>query len=218
MKNLPFLKASLALGVLASTPAFPAPAFAGVPQAAHPAVAPAVKAHKDNAQDDYIKSLPGIDGTAGAAQTAIRRFTPLHGGGPSVYLVAAIHIGEKSYYKQIQQFLDKQSVVLYEGVGRSRSAAKTKSVRLPIAQAPRVAKRPVGMYEKVSNALNLQYQIDAIHYNRPQFRNSDLDWEAMNALATKAGPGTQQLLGEMKNTISGGPTVTETDLIMDQIL
>ncbi len=154
----------------------------------------------------------------GTAQTAIRRFTPLHGNGPSVYLVAAIHIGEKSYYKQLQQFLDKQGVVLYEGVRPSRRAATTKSVRAARLHTSSVAEPPVGIQKKLSDALNLQFQRDGIRYDRSQFRNSDLDWDTMNALATKAGPDTQKRLAELKNSVSGGPNVTRTGQIVDKVL
>ncbi|BCM93727.1 hypothetical protein IAD21_05618 [Abditibacteriota bacterium] len=215
MKTRSFLRTSLALGVFAITSVLYAPAFARVPQVAQLTAAPVTKA---KAQRDYIKALPGVGGTIGAAQTAIRHFTPLHGNGPSVYLVAAIHIGEKSYYQHLQHFLDKQSVVLYEGVRRSRSAAKTKPVRATRPHASRSAKPPVSLYQKFSNALNLQFQLDGIHYDRPQFHNSDLDWDTLNALATKAGPDTQKLLAQLKNSVSGGPGITQDEQIVDKVL
>lgn len=213
MKNRSLLHNSFVLGVLAITSVLPVPAFARVPHVALPGAASVTKA-----QERYIKALLGLNDTVASAQTAIRHFTPIHGNGPSVYLVAAIHIGEKSYYKQIQQFLDKQDVVLYEGVKVSRGAAKTKSVRTAGSPTSGAAKRPVGIQKKLSDALNLQFQMEGIHYDRPQFRNSDLDWDSMNALATKAGPDTRKLLDELQHSVSGGPNVTRTDQILDKVL
>jgi hypothetical protein len=213
MKTRSFLSTTLALGVLAVISVLPALAFVRVPQVVQSTTASATKL-----RGGYIKLLPGVDGTMGAAQTAIRRFTPIHGNGPSIYLVAAIHIGEKSYYKQLQRFLDKQSVVLYEGVGPPPRAIRTKFARGAGSHPFKVAKQPVGIQKKLANALNLQLQMDGIRYDRPQFRNSDLNWDTMNSLATEAGPDTQRLLAELKNSISGGPNVTEVDLIMDKVL
>ncbi len=214
MKTRSLLSTSLALGVFAITSVLPAPVLARVPQVAHPFAAPVAKA-----QAGYIKALPGADGAAGEAQTAIRRFTPIHGNGPSIYLVAAIHIGEKSYYQGLQQFLDKQGVVLCEGVRRSRVAAKTKSVRAAGSHTSGAANPPVGIQKKLSTALDLQFQMEGIRYDRPQFRNSDLDWETLNALATKAGPDTQKLLAELQKSVSGNPNVTQDNVTQDnQIL
>lgn len=218
MQTYSSLTTSLALGTFAftsflSSPALPAPASPRIPQVARPSTAPVAKAERG-----YIKALLGINGNLSAAQTAIRRFTPLRGNGPSISLVAAVHIGEKSYYRQIQQFLDKQDLVLYEGVRSSRSAGEGNSARVVGPRNSSVAKKPIGIQKKLSDALNLQYQMDGIHYNRPQFRNSDLDWDALNVLATKAGPNTQRLLSELKNSVSGGPSVTRVDQILDKVL
>ena len=221
MKSPSFVRTSLALGALALMPVLPIRVFAA-PRVAQPTVAPIEKAPVAKARkagaahEGYIQALRGRNGSVDAAQTLIRRFVPLHGNGPSISLVAAVHIGEKSYYQQIQRFLDKQDVVFYEGVKPSRSAAKTHSAH--VAKPPVDAKPPIGIQKKMSDALQLQYQLDGIHYNRPQFRNSDLDWDTLSALATKAGPDTQQLLARLQNSVAGGPTITRGDQIVDRVL
>src|SRR5262249_39255513 len=49
-------------------------------------------------------------------EMAAREFAPPAKGGPKVYLAGAVHVGERSFYKGLQEFLDGQDVVLFEGV------------------------------------------------------------------------------------------------------
>ena len=52
-----------------------------------------------------------------ALQVAVRRF--VHPDGKAaVYLAGVVHLGDQGYYQQLQQHLDEQALVLYEGVGR----------------------------------------------------------------------------------------------------
>src|SRR5579862_5506785 len=51
-------------------------------------------------------------------QTKARRYTAPDGKGPDVWLVGVAHIGGVDYYKAIQQLLDSQTSVLFEGVTR----------------------------------------------------------------------------------------------------
>lgn len=224
MKTRSFLSTSLLLGTIVVS----SPAFARVPQSGQPAVA--AKVQKDAAQQGYIRELRDKSGSLEAVQTVIRQFTPVRGNRPTIALVAAIHVGEKSYYKQVQQFLDKQDVVLFEGVGRPHSSAKAKLAQTGAERASKMAlpsvgnkslgsaKPPVGIQKKLSNALDLQFQLEGIHYDRPNFRNSDLDWNTLSALATKSGPDTQRLLNNLQTSVSGGPDVTASAQIVDKVL
>lgn len=196
----------LAITVVSSAPAFSLPA------------PPAHSASVAKAQQSYVRESRGVDDNRDALQTEIRRFDPVKGNGPSIYLVAAIHIGEKSYYEQLQRFLDKQDVVLYERVRRSRAAAKVKTGQAAGSRAAGVAKRSVGVQKKLANALNLQFQLDGIHYDRPQFRNSDMDWDAMTALAKKAGAGTEKKLAELSASLSDGLNVGLSGQLLNFVL
>jgi general secretion pathway protein G len=66
---------------------------------------------------DYIRVHDTDDHTT--LQVAIRSFKPADPKLPTVHLVGAVHIGEKAYYKAVQSFLDKQDLVLFEGVKAS---------------------------------------------------------------------------------------------------
>ncbi len=47
---------------------------------------------------------------------AVRLFVPANGDGPTVALAGAMHIAEPNFYGLLQQFLDSQDLVLFEGV------------------------------------------------------------------------------------------------------
>src|ERR1700722_6156123 len=49
-------------------------------------------------------------------QIALRKFVPRGHRGPAVWLAGTMHVGEPEYYQAMQQFLDDQTVVLYEGI------------------------------------------------------------------------------------------------------
>lgn len=49
-------------------------------------------------------------------EMAVREFAPPKEGMPTVFLAAAVHIGERAFYESLQRFLDSQDVVLFEGV------------------------------------------------------------------------------------------------------
>ncbi len=77
--------------------------------------APAAAPHK---AADYIRSAMDEDTGLTRMELAIHTFAvPGKDGQPrTVHLVSAIHIADKSFYDQMQTFLDQQDVVLFEGV------------------------------------------------------------------------------------------------------
>lgn len=63
----------------------------------------------------YIRVLDEDGGRIVRLQTAARRFVHPEGG-PVLHLVAAVHIGDRSFYRALQRSLDAKDVVLFEGV------------------------------------------------------------------------------------------------------
>jgi hypothetical protein len=99
-----------------------------------------------------------------AAQTLSAEYKPVSGNGPSIWLVGVAHIGTPEYYQTIQKRLDRQTVVLFEGVNGAR-----------MKDAPGAATREMGLQTKLAKALGLVFQLDAIDYRGKNFVNSDLD-------------------------------------------
>jgi len=125
-------------------------------------------------------------------QIALRQFVPARGEGPAVWLTGASHIGESNYYRLLQEHLDAQGLVLFEGVKERPGPAETgesgvsevdeSSLQLTLAQS-----------------LGLAFQLKAINYRRPHFRNSDLSVPELQKLLVEglseadAGSGTAEL-------------------------
>jgi len=128
-------------------------------------------------------------------QIALRRFVPANGRGPEVWLSGVSHLGESNYFAQLQRHLETLPVVLYEGVG----GKSKKQMRFDPGEE-------TSIQHTMASALGLVFQLSAIDYDRPQFRNSDLTVAQLQGLLTGgAGAGQgggggrefQQLMGVM---------------------
>ncbi len=64
----------------------------------------------------YMRTV-NVDENVMRLDMAARTFVPIKGNGPTITLVAAIHIGDKDFYNLAQLWLDAQDLVLFEGVG-----------------------------------------------------------------------------------------------------
>ncbi|MFI4896496.1 MAG: type II secretion system protein GspG [Phycisphaerales bacterium JB059] len=97
-------------------------------------------------------------------ELAIRTLRPSEDGKPVVHLVGVAHIAQPAYYRTLQSFLDKQDLVLFEGVGPDwarvsedasdveRADATTGRVRFIGAAAERYH-RAMGIYPADARAL-----------------------------------------------------------------
>jgi hypothetical protein len=117
-------------------------------------------------------------------QIAVRKFVPRKHRGPTVWLAAASHIGDPAYYKALQEHLNSQTLVLYEGVNSGRHKRRVRGtgesqVAAP-ETAPSSAPKPAasddqpGLQSTLAESLGLVFQLDAIDYDRTNFLNSDL--------------------------------------------
>lgn len=112
-------------------------------------------------------------------QTKARKYSSADGKGPDVWLVGVAHVGQATYYKDLQKLLDTQSTVLYEGVTR-----KGVDPAAP-AKDPKADPRQKSTYQMLSESLQLQFQLYGIDYKRPSFINADLSWEELNEIESK---------------------------------
>ena len=131
----------------------------------------------------YLHAARDTNGVS-ALEVAWRRLAPLRGAGPEIWLVAVTHIGTSNYYAEIQRFLDRQPLVLFEAV-------RTEDGRMPARG------EGYSLQADLAKALGLTFQLDQIDYDRPHFRNSDLNLVQLgrifgvqtNDLAGPAGSG-----------------------------
>ncbi len=99
-------------------------------------------------------------------RTAERRYRlPMHPG-RTVTLLSVAHIGTPAYYEGIQARLDAADLVLYEGIDGGSTEFRNAE--------PSDIEAEGGLQADLATALGLRFQLAAIRYNRPHFRNSDL--------------------------------------------
>jgi len=101
-----------------------------------------------------------------------RRFTPAEGQGPDLWLVAVSHIGETNYFQTLQTFLDRQKLVLYEGVGDPQSMPESEE---DTGEAG-------GLQATLAGSLGMAFQLDSIQYKRRHFKNSDMTYRQLEKL------------------------------------
>lgn len=129
-------------------------------------------------------------------QIAVREFVPIDGHGPAIWLTGVSHIGDSNYYSALQQHLNAQTLVLFEGV----SASSNREPDMPIGKesqpnemsGPRAESSSSdmgGLQSSVADSLGLVFQLAAIDYQRSNFRNCDLSI-----------PELRQLLAEGEST------------------
>ncbi len=73
-------------------------------------------ASAQDAWSRYARVVESDEGRRLVLEIGSRTFRSPKEGGPVVHLVGAVHIGDAGYYRQLQEFLDAQDLVLFEGV------------------------------------------------------------------------------------------------------
>jgi len=129
------------------------------------------KGNKDE-QNEYVR-LEREDGIVTALQTAIVRFAPKDGTqqSPTVDLVAAIHVADKSYYEKLNARFETYDVVLYELVA-------PEGTRVPKGGGKSGSGHPVSVLQKLmTGVLDLDYQLQGIDYTKANFVHADLSPE-----------------------------------------
>jgi hypothetical protein len=134
-------------------------------------------------------------------QIAARRFVPIRGKGPTVWLTSVSHIGSSNYFANLQTHLNAQTLVLFEGVGEhSQDFKNMKSDDAKNSAAPKTVG---GLQSSLATSLGLVFQLDTIDYDRPNFRHSDLSIrEIRELLAEPHGSGGGDAKDDFDNLLS----------------
>jgi hypothetical protein len=143
-------------------------AFAAAP--AFPAQQDAGPAGKKANSEQFLRLVRSDQKVPVAMESAIVRYAPRGraGGGPTVDLIAAVHIAEKGYYQVLNREFAKYDAVLYELVApegtRIRKGEESGSL--------------VSMIQRgMKGLLDLQFQLDEIDYTRPNLVHADMSPE-----------------------------------------
>lgn len=106
--------------------------------------------------------------------------------GVTVRLVSAVHIAEKSYYDALNQSFEKDDAVLYEMV-------KPKDAPAPLPGHK--SDNPISQFQHfLKDSMGLEFQLDAIDYQRPNFVHADLDAETFEKMQAERGESMMTLM------------------------
>ncbi|HJT36507.1 MAG TPA: hypothetical protein VJ783_31075 [Pirellulales bacterium] len=119
----------------------------------------------------YIRLVRDDDDRPIEMQTAIVRFAADDDvrAGLTVDLIAAVHIGEKSYYERLNRQFEKYDALLYELVA-------PEGTRVPKGGAK--SSHPVGKLQTMmKDLLDLDFQLDYVDYHQKNFAHADMSPE-----------------------------------------
>jgi len=128
----------------------------------------------------FLRLVRGEDDSLQAMETAIVRCVPMDCGqqSPTVDLVAAVHVGEKSYYAQLNREFTQYDAVLYELVAP------------PDSKVPKNGRsdNPVSALQNgMKTMLGLEFQLDRIDYGVKNMVHADMSPEQFNKTMDRRG-------------------------------
>ncbi len=159
-------------------------------------------AHANNAADALANSsktpsfmqLSKQGSTPTALQVALVRYRPRSGSDVTVDVIGAVHIGDKSYYAELNERFKNYDAVLYELVAdddhldRINQQAKPKGV-------------VSGVQRMLKNGLGLSFQLEEVDYLAPNLVHADLSPEEFSQSMDARG---ESMLGMFLKMIFGG--------------
>jgi hypothetical protein len=130
------------------------------------------------AQDAFLQFQQGAGEYEGELQTAITTYRNAQG--VELDLVAAVHLAQRSYYDQLNDYFDTRDAVLYELVA-------DENVR-PDGSGNAGGSGFIGFIQtSLSNFLGLEFQLNSINYNRNNFVHADLEPAELDAIMSAKG-------------------------------
>lgn len=166
-----------------------APATIAEEKAKEPGRKEPVKAEQEGPK--FIRVRRDGKGKPLAMETAVVRYVSTDRPGVTVDLVGAIHIGDKSYYDDLNKLFESYEVVLYELVA-------PEGTRVPKEGRPGNNAHPIGAMQNGMGAmLELQHQLDRVDYTKENFVHADMSPEDFNKSMEKRGESLMQMFLRM---------------------
>lgn len=131
----------------------------------------AARAERKAATSAFLRLVRNDQGEPAALETAIVHYVPRDCGrqGPTVDLIAAVHIGEKEYYEQLNRRFADYDVVLYELVAPEGTRIERGDTR---------NRHPVSALQRgMKNLLELSFQLEEIDYTAKNLLHADMSPE-----------------------------------------
>jgi hypothetical protein len=155
-----------------------------------PAAEPAVRPEKDR----FLRLTRDAAQTPVAMETAIVSLAPRDRAkkAPRVDLIAAVHIGDKSYYAELNRLFRTDDVVLYELIASDKVLSKV---------PPPGSKRPDNVISMIQTALTgilgLEFQLDGIDYRPKNMVHADMSPEQFTETMRRRGESVWTILLRM---------------------
>lgn len=161
----------------------------------------------DSPDEEYVRIRRNERRLAAALETSIVKF----GASPkypnaTVDLIGAIHLGEASYYDQLNDAFKEYDVVLYEAVmpeaavrrgfrpGGGMGAGRSLSDEDQWTEA-KVGLQAISTLQlTMKDGLGLEFQLGAVNYRMPNFVHADMTQEEFEASMLKRGESFSELL------------------------
>jgi hypothetical protein len=116
---------------------------------------------------DFIRLTKSSDGKPTFLETAVISYQSGSTDGPQVDLIGAVHIGERSYYQQLNQLFDTYDVLLYELVAPEGTIVSTKSQEQ--------SSNPISFLQKsMKDFLGMESQLERVDYSKKHFVRADM--------------------------------------------
>lgn len=138
----------------------------------------------------YVRVANDGKGQPRTLQTEIAHF--VLAAGQKVDLVAAVHLGERDYYRGLNERFKQYDAVLYEMVIDGAAGRPTGGIVIPRDGDNASVVSRLQLY--LCRLLGLQFQLYAIDYAAPNFRHADLTMAEFRAAMRNNGESLMTLL------------------------
>jgi len=142
-------------------------------------------------KDRFLRLVRDKDEVPLAVETAIVHCAPAQGKqGPTVDLVAAVHVAERTYYDQLNQQFGAYDAVLYELVA-------PQGTRIPKGGGKGSGSFVSLVQKAMKDILQLEYQLEVIDYTRKNMVHADMSPEQMAKAMRDRGESVWTILLRM---------------------
>lgn len=133
----------------------------------------ATDAAAGDVRSEFTRIASDEQGAPQALQLAIVTYAPTNSDRDvRIDLISAVHVGEKSYYAELNQLFEHYDALLYELIAPAGTIITTDD-------------RPTGMVSGLQRGmtamLDLEFQLSEIDYTKPNFVHADLSPKEMSA-------------------------------------
>ncbi len=160
----------------------------------------------------FLRIVRDDSGTPIAMETAVVRYKGKAGkrDGLTVDLIGAVHVGDSSYYNQLNALFTKYDALLYELVAPEGTVI-TKDT-------PRGTSPISALQQGIKNVLELDFQLDEIDYTADNFVHADMTPKEFSKSMKDRGEGFFQIfLRAMKQSMmqaNSGNAPSDVELLM----